>query len=94
LEFYGHAFAITARINPASFRGGVASGSLSDWIYYSFVTLTTLGYGDIVPVSQTARSLSVGESLTGQLYIAVLLAHLVSMRVSGTVITKDSTPDS
>lgn len=81
---WAHAFAITARINPASFKSsGAPAYSIFDWVYYSFATLTTLGYGDIVPVSQTSRALSVAEALTGQLYLAVMLAQLVSLRVSG-----------
>ena len=52
-------------------------------MYFSFVTLTTVGYGDIVPVHRVARSLATAEALTGQLYIAVLLARLVSLEVSG-----------
>jgi hypothetical protein len=51
-------------------------------IYYSFVTLTTLGYGDITPLHPTARSLAISEALIGQLYPAILIARLVSMRVS------------
>jgi voltage-gated potassium channel Kch len=45
--------------------------------YFSFVTLTTLGYGDIVPVSPLARSLAVTEALTGVLFLAVLISRLV-----------------
>ena len=51
-------------------------------LYYSFVTLTTLGYGDITPVHPAARSLATGEALVGQLYPAILIARLVSMRIS------------
>jgi len=47
--------------------------------YYSFSTLTTLGYGDITPISPGARVLSVFEGITGQLYLAVLIARLVGM---------------
>ena len=50
--------------------------------YYSFVTLTTLGYGDIVPLHPVARSLSMAEALVGQLYPAILIARLVSMELS------------
>ena len=50
--------------------------------YYSFVTLTTVGYGDIVPVHPLARSLSIAEALIGQLYPAVLIARLVSMELA------------
>jgi hypothetical protein len=52
-------------------------------IYYSFVTLATLGYGDIVPRSEVARGLTIMEAVAGQLYLAVLVARLVSLYVSG-----------
>ena len=51
-----------------------------DLMYFSFVTLATLGYGDITPVSNTARTLAVVEALVGMLYIAIFMARLVSMR--------------
>lgn len=51
---------------------------LNEIIYFSFVTLATLGYGDIVPHSDLARGLAVLEAITGQLYIAVLVATLIS----------------
>ncbi len=50
--------------------------------YYSFVTLTTLGYGDITPTHDISRMFAVMEALTGQLYPATLLARLVSLEVS------------
>lgn len=50
--------------------------------YFSFVTLTTLGYGDITPLHPVARSLAVGEALVGQLYPAILIARLVSMEIA------------
>lgn len=50
--------------------------------YYSLVVLTTLGFGDIVPVSSLARSITVVEALLGQVYIAVLVAGLVGVAVS------------
>ena len=48
--------------------------------YYSFTTLTTLGYGDIVAVSAQARMLSVLEAVFGQLYLAIVIAKLVSIQ--------------
>jgi hypothetical protein len=48
-------------------------------LYYSFTTLTTLGYGDITPVSPLARILASLEAVTGVLYVAVLIAGLVGM---------------
>ena len=51
-------------------------------VYFSFVTLTTLGYGDITPTHHISRMFAVMEALTGQLYPATLLARLVSLEVS------------
>jgi hypothetical protein len=55
--------------------------SFRSLIYYSFVTLTTLGYGDIVPSTPPARMFSILESITGQLYIAILIARLVGLHI-------------
>lgn len=52
------------------------------FIYYSFVTLTTVGYGDVIPLSIPARTLSWVEAMTGQLYLAVLVAGLISSLVA------------
>lgn len=49
------------------------------FFYYSMVTLTTLGYGDIVPIGQVSRSMSVLEAVFGVLYVAILVARLVSL---------------
>ncbi|MCC6847550.1 MAG: two pore domain potassium channel family protein [Deltaproteobacteria bacterium] len=57
--------------------------SLATAIYFSFVTLTTLGYGDIVPQTDVARGVTVVEAITGQLYLAVLIARLVSSAALG-----------
>ena len=51
--------------------------------YFSFTTLTTLGYGDILPVSPFARALATSEALFGQLYPAVMIARLVSLEILG-----------
>jgi hypothetical protein len=58
-------------------------------IYYSFVTLTTVGYGDITPLSPPARTLSWLEAMMGQFYIAVLVASLVGIRVSHGVVKRN-----
>jgi hypothetical protein len=50
--------------------------------YFSFTTLTSLGYGDITPSSDAARSLAVLESLFGQFFIAILIGELIGKRVS------------
>jgi len=70
---------------PGSFGGltqQIAPAWNPDWIYFSFVTITTLGYGDILPLTQSARSLAFAEAIVGQFYIAVLVAGLVSAYIS------------
>jgi voltage-gated potassium channel len=51
----------------------------SHLIYFSFMTLTTVGFGDVHPVTPAARALTIAEALVGQLYIAILIASLVGM---------------
>lgn len=80
---WAHAYHLADILKPHSFAGFEhAPPTLSTWMYYSFMTLTTLGYGDIVPVQPVVRSLAVGEALTGQLYITVLLARLVALQIT------------
>jgi len=50
--------------------------------YFSMVTLTTLGYGDITPITMTARSFVILEAMTGQFYLAILIASLIGRRVA------------
>jgi hypothetical protein len=75
------------RIRDSGANIGIAhdntSADRSTWIYFSFVTLTTVGYGDITPVAHAARSLAILEALVGQLYPAIVLARLVSLQVAG-----------
>lgn len=64
------------------FEPGVAESlprQPSHLIYFSFMTLTTVGFGDVHPVAPAARALTVAEALVGQLYIAILIASLVGM---------------
>jgi hypothetical protein len=56
--------------------------SLRTSIYFSFVTQTTLGYGDILPRSELARGLTIVQGITGQLYLAVMVARLVGLYAS------------
>ena len=54
----------------------------SDFIYYSYATLTTLGYGDITPVTSQARSFGVLETIVGQLYLTILVARLIGLHIT------------
>ena len=51
------------------------------FFYYSFVTLTTLGYGDIIPLTTPARAISFVEAIIGQIYVAVLIARIVGLHI-------------
>ena len=73
-------------VSPGSYGEAGASGaaarfSLTTALYFSFVTLATLGYGDMVPKTDVARGVAVVEAVGGQLYIAVMIAHLVGARL-------------
>ena len=87
---WASAYHILAAHLPEAFSGAApqATDSWVAWSYYSFITLTTVGYGDITPVAMSARSLAILEALTGQLYPAILLARLVSMEL----LTRAETP--
>ena len=61
----------------------MASGEhLHDFVYFSYITLTTLGYGDILPQTQGATALCQAEAIIGQFFIAVLVARLVGIEAS------------
>ena len=73
---------------PGSFVGlsdelNIAGARWSELIYFSFVTITTLGHGDITPLSQAARVLTVCEAITGVLYLGFIIARLVGIYVTG-----------
>ena len=78
---WAQAYELVALGYDGAFSVPVEGDGFTGWIYYSFVTLTTMGYGDITPVHPVARSLAVLEALTGQLYPAILLARLVSLEL-------------
>jgi Ion channel len=74
------AYELVALRATGAFSGtGPTGPGRHPFIYFSFVTLTTVGYGDVTPVHPVARSLAVTEALVGQLYPAILLARLVSL---------------
>jgi hypothetical protein len=86
------AYSVEDLLDPAAFTGTVDAGKHPGWLrlgrgettvlYFSFATLTTLGYGDIVPTSPISRMLASIEAITGQLYLAVLVARLVGMHIA------------
>ena len=60
----------------------VVGHSFERFIGFSFVTLTTLGYGNVVPLTPRAESVATAEAVAGQLYIAVLLARFVAIDIA------------
>lgn len=69
--------------NPLSNLGTIQGNfGIGNLIYFSFVTLTTIGYGDVVPLHPYARGLANVEAIVGQLYPATLLARLVTLELS------------
>ena len=82
---YGLTYGLIAVVSPSSFRDTVEPGRVlrpSEFIFFSFVTLTTVGYGDIVPWGAHARSLVILESVTGIMYPAVLIGRLIGLHSS------------
>ena len=80
---WANAYLLVMQSDPHAFRSDASLSSTSPtaWLYYSYATLTTLGYGDITPLSDAARVLAIGEALAGQLYLAVLVARLIGMQL-------------
>lgn len=63
--------------------GGAVNGVHTSFVYFSLVTITTLGYGDMTPVTPGAQFLSAAEAVVGQLYVAILIGSLVALWISG-----------
>ena len=87
---FGHLYCVVELLTPGSFTGNEAFKTQvqsEEWrrfqlSYFSFITLTTVGYGDIVPAKDGAKGLALVEAITGQFYIAGLVAELIGKRVS------------
>jgi hypothetical protein len=76
------AYWLVAQVTPDAFSfntGPKETMSGFNAFYFSFITLSTVGYGDIAPVSRIARWLAATEAMTGLLYVTVLIARLVSL---------------
>lgn len=81
------AYLVVARLDPAAFalpgaRGAPATLDAFGAFYFSMITLCTVGYGDVTPVSSPARMLAVLEAISGVFYMAVLVSRLVSMHAA------------
>lgn len=82
---WAEAYTLAASLDPASFAGTLPAGRnavSAHLTYFSFVSLTTVGYGDILPASLVTRALANFEGLLGTLFPAILIARLVSMEIA------------
>ncbi|UFU07444.1 potassium channel family protein [Ruania halotolerans] len=80
--FFGATFALLEIASPGSFMDPQGDGGPLGWhqtLYYSYVTLATLGYGDVLPVTTWARSLGSFVAVIGTLYLTVVVARLVGI---------------
>jgi hypothetical protein len=80
---WASAFDLVEQLHPGSFRFVTEPTTIDQLtarlIYFSFATLTTVGFGDILPVAPFARSLAIAEAMVGQLFPAILIGALVAM---------------
>ncbi len=81
---WGLAYTLVAQVNPNAFSFSTPSETAARMsgftaIYFSFITLATLGYGDITPAADIARMLAMLEAMTGTLFVGVMIARLVSL---------------
>jgi Ion channel len=76
--FFSFVYAAVNAIGSESFFSEVADPDRGDFLYYSFTTLTTTGFGDLTAAAELGRTLSVIEALTGQIYLVTVVALIVS----------------
>ena len=78
---FAFAYSVMGAIAASPVLSHIGSDKHAEEVYFSFITLTTVGYGDIAPVAAASRMTSVLEALFGQLYLAVLVARLVGLHI-------------
>jgi len=76
-------FALVFNIYPGSFNISEGREGILTFVYFSFTTLTTLGFGDIIPLNPQAQSLTVLHSISGQLYLTVLIGMIIGKYLKG-----------
>jgi len=76
--FFAFAYKAAGILGSVPFYGTAGSGSLSQDLFFSFVTMTTVGYGNLVPAANPGQSLAVLEALIGQLFLVVAVGKIIS----------------
>jgi len=84
---WGYAYYLAGLLEPGALQFNTPTGRMevdaSRYIYFSMTTLTTIGFGDVLPIHPVARSLAMAEALIGQLYPAIFIAGLLGMALQG-----------
>jgi hypothetical protein len=75
--FFSFAYGVVQAADPGALFAGVEGVTRADELYFSFVTLSTVGYGDLIPGADGPRALAVGEMLIGQIYLVTIVALIV-----------------
>lgn len=86
---FSFAYGAVHTVSPGAFKA-VLDGGLGEFNYFSFVTMTTLGYGDITPVSDLSRALAILQTIIGQIFLVVVVARVVSLLGSGRTLRPDA----
>jgi len=76
--FFAFAYKAAGDLGSVPFYGTAGRGSLSQDLFFSFVTMTTVGYGDLVPAANPGQTLAVLEALIGQLFLVVAVGKIIS----------------
>jgi len=79
---WAYAYALILFLDPGAIAFPASLSELSTITYFSFTTLTTLGYGDVTPVGWFVRNLTILESSLGQIFLTVLIARLVGLHIA------------
>jgi hypothetical protein len=98
---FAYAYAVAWTVDPSSFRGleigpvGIQQGDVTrgQLLYFSLVTLTTLGYGDVAPASLVTRNMAACEALLGQLFLVAVVARLVGLQISHSLVASRPSED-
>jgi len=92
--FWAYLYALLELLSPGAFQGPLNPDRQSgDFFYFSFTTLSTLGYGDVTPASQLARGLAMLEAISGQMYLAIIIARLVGIHAAQSTQVTQETPE-
>ncbi|MGZ6307069.1 MAG: potassium channel family protein [Ktedonobacterales bacterium] len=76
---FASVFATIGSFSPSPFFAGYSPATANDYLFFSYTTLTTVGYGNLVPAGTFGRTFAMVEALLGQIYLVIVVARLVSL---------------